>query len=52
MEAPVKLLGPLIMFIFPNTFLVIAFVIISEAISQGILGFEPLVWAYNFPKGS
>lgn len=49
MEAPVKLLGPLIMFIFPNTFLVIAFVILSQALNEGVLQFAPLVWAYNFP---
>lgn len=49
MEAPVKLLGPLIMFIFPNTFLVIAFVILSQALHEGVLEYPPLVWAYNFP---
>lgn len=49
MEAPVKLLGPLIMFIFPNTFLVIGFVILSQALHEGVLKFGPLVWAYNFP---
>lgn len=49
MEAPVKLLGPLIMFIFPNTFLVIAFVILSQALHEGVLKYGPLVWAYNFP---
>lgn len=49
MEAPVKLLGPLIMFIFPNTFLVIAFVILSQALAEQVLTFAPLVWAYNFP---
>lgn len=49
MEAPVKLLGPLVMFIFPNTFLVIGFVILSHALSEGVLDFAPLVWAYQFP---
>jgi Flp pilus assembly protein TadB len=29
MEAPVKMLGPLIMFIFPNTFAVLGFVILT-----------------------
>lgn len=52
MEAPVKLLGPLVMFIFPNTFLIIIFVIISSAIQKGVLTwpvFKPLVWAFNWP---
>ncbi|MES9993785.1 MAG: type II secretion system F family protein [Candidatus Thiodiazotropha sp.] len=52
MEAPVKLLGPLIMFIFPNTFLIIIFVILSSAIQKGVLTwsvFQPLIWAFNWP---
>jgi tight adherence protein C len=52
MEAPVKLLGPLIMFIFPNTFLIIIFVILSSAIQKGVLTwpiFKPLIWAFNWP---
>ncbi len=49
MEAPVKLLGPLVMFIFPNTFLVIIFVILSQALAEEVLTIAPLVWAYNFP---
>ena len=52
MEAPVKLLGPLVMFIFPNTFLIIIFVILSSAIQKGVLTwpvFRPLVWAFNWP---
>jgi tight adherence protein C len=52
MEAPVKLLGPLVMFIFPNTFLIIIFVIISSAIQKGVLTspvFKPLLWAFNWP---
>jgi tight adherence protein C len=52
MEAPVKLLGPLVMFIFPNTFLIIIFVILSSAIQKGVLTwpvFKPLVWAFNWP---
>lgn len=49
MEAPVKLLGPLIMFIFPTTFLVIIFVILSKAISQGVITWWPLVWAFTHP---
>jgi tight adherence protein C len=52
MEAPVKLLGPLVMFIFPNTFLIILFVILSSAIQKGVLNwpiFKPLIWAFNWP---
>lgn len=49
MEAPVKLLAPLMMFIFPNTFLVLAFLLMSKAIQQGVIKWAPLVWAFNFP---
>ncbi|MBT3058097.1 MAG: type II secretion system F family protein [gamma proteobacterium symbiont of Ctena orbiculata] len=52
MEAPVKLLGPLVMFIFPNTFLIIIFVILSSAMQKGVLTwpiFKPLIWAFNWP---
>ncbi len=49
MEAPVKLLGPLVMFIFPNTFLVIGFVILSHAIQQEVITYAPLVWAFHYP---
>lgn len=49
MEAPVKLLGPLIMFIFPNTFLVLGFVILSKALGEGVITWEPLVWAFTHP---
>lgn len=49
MEAPVKLLGPLVMFIFPTTFIVIGFVILSKAIQAGVLSWPPLVWAYTWP---
>lgn len=49
MEAPVKLLGPLMMFIFPNTFLVLIFLLLSKALQQGVLTFAPLVWMYNWP---
>ncbi|MEJ2611127.1 MAG: type II secretion system F family protein [Candidatus Thiodiazotropha sp.] len=52
MEAPVKLLGPLVMFIFPNTFLIIIFVILSSAIQKGVLTwsvFRPIVWAFYWP---
>ena len=36
MEAPVKLIGPLIMFIFPVTFIVLGFPIVTKIMSQGI----------------
>ncbi|MGE0486024.1 MAG: type II secretion system F family protein [Gammaproteobacteria bacterium] len=35
MEAPIKLVGPLIMFIFPVTFIVLAFPIVMKFMSQG-----------------
>lgn len=49
MEAPVKLLGPLVMFIFPNTFLVVAFLLISNAVQKGVLTWAPLVRALYWP---
>jgi len=36
MEAPVKMLGPLIMFIFPCTFIVIGFPIVVKFLTSGI----------------
>ncbi len=51
MEAPVKMLGPLVMFIFPTTFFVLGFLIISKAILQGVLSWPPLVWAWQWPAG-
>lgn len=36
MEAPVKMLGPLIMFIFPCTFIVIGFPIVMKFLSSGL----------------
>ncbi len=51
MEAPVKLLGPLVMFIFPTTFLVLGFLIMSKAIQQGVITWAPLIWAYTWPAG-
>lgn len=35
MEAPIKLVGPLIIFIFPVTFIVLAFPIVTKFMSQG-----------------
>jgi len=49
MEAPVKLLGPLVIFIFPTVFLVLGFVILSEALETKIITWSPLVWAYSWP---
>jgi len=49
MEAPVKLLGPLVMFIFPNTFLVLGFVILMKAIIAGVVSYPPLIWAITWP---
>lgn len=49
MEAPVKLLGPLVMFIFPCTFLVLGFLILSKTIREGLITWGPLVWAYTWP---
>lgn len=49
MEAPVKLLAPLVIFIFPTTFLVLGFVILSKSIQSGIVKWGPLLWAYSWP---
>ena len=52
MEAPVKLLGPLILFIFPNTFVVIVFVLIVKAVEAAIFPAAAqawLVWALTWP---
>ncbi len=37
MEAPIKLVGPLIMFIFPVTFIVLGFPIVMKFLGEGIL---------------
>lgn len=49
MEAPVKLLAPLVAFIFPTTGLVIGFILISKAIQDEIITWAPLVWAFSWP---
>lgn len=49
MEAPVKLLAPLVIFIFPTVFMVIGFVVLAKALNQGLIEWEPLVWAFNNP---
>lgn len=51
MEAPVKLLGPLVMFIFPTTFIVLIFLVLSKSIQSGVLDWLPMVvWAYHWPN--
>jgi tight adherence protein C len=37
MEAPVKLIGPLVLFVFPTTFIVLAFPIVMKFLSEGLL---------------
>lgn len=37
MEAPVKMLAPLVMFIFPNTFIILGFPIVMKFLKSGIL---------------
>lgn len=49
MEAPVKMLGPLVLFFFPTTGLVITYILISKAIIEGLLSWPPLVWMYHWP---
>lgn len=49
MEAPVKLLAPLIMFIFPNFFIVLVFMLVSKAVTEGVLTWAPLAWALTWP---
>jgi len=49
MEAPVKLLGPLIMFIFPNFFIVLVFLLISKSVQEGVVSWAPLVKALTWP---
>lgn len=49
MEAPVKLLGPLIIFIFPTTFIVLFFILMVKAVQEGVLTWAPLVHALTWP---
>jgi len=49
MEAPVKLLGPLVMFIFPTTFLVISFLIFVKIFESGMITNDMIVWAMTNP---
>jgi len=49
MEAPVKLLGPLVMFIFPNTFIVLFFLLMVKAVQEDIISWAPLVKGLAWP---
>ena len=49
MEAPVKLLGPLVMFIFPTTFIVLFFILMVKAVQEGVVTWAPLVRALSWP---
>lgn len=49
LEAPVKLLLPLVLFVFPTTFVVFAFLMLSKAISSGLVEHPFLVWASRWP---
>jgi len=49
MEAPVRLLAPLVMFIFPTTFLVLGFLVMSKMLQQNMITWSPIVWAYSWP---
>ncbi len=49
MEAPVRLLGPLVMFIFPTTFMVLGFLVLSKMLQQNMISWTPVVWAYSWP---
>ncbi|MFK7996044.1 MAG: type II secretion system F family protein [Granulosicoccus sp.] len=49
MEAPVKLLGPLFICIFPMTFVALGFVMLSKAILGGFINSPMIVWAYSWP---
>ncbi|MDB3935129.1 type II secretion system F family protein [Granulosicoccus sp.] len=49
MQAPVKLLGPLFICIFPMTFIVLIFVVLSKMIAGGLITSPLLLWAYGWP---
>lgn len=51
MEAPVKLLAPLVMFIFPNFFIVLIFLLLSKAVKEGVVSWAPMLWAFTWPGG-
>ncbi len=49
MEAPVKLLGPLFVCIFPMTFIALGFVMLSKGIQGQFITSPIIVWAYGWP---
>ena len=49
MEAPVKLLGPLFICIFPMTFVALGFVMLSKAILAGFINSPLILWAFTWP---
>ena len=49
MQAPVKLLAPLFVCIFPMVFIVLAFVVVVKLIQGGIVTWSWLLWAYTWP---
>jgi len=49
LEAPVKLLGPLIIFIFPTTFIIITFLVVVKMISTGIFTSPTLQFLMSNP---
>jgi len=49
MEAPVRLLAPLLMFIFPTTFIVLGFLVLSKMLLQDMIPWQPIIWAYTWP---
>ena len=49
MEAPVKLLGPLFICIFPMTFVALGFVMLSKAMLGGFISSPIMLWAYQWP---
>ncbi len=49
MEAPVRLLAPLVLFIFPTTFIVLGFLVLSKMLQQDIISWAPMTWAYTWP---
>lgn len=52
MEAPVKLLFPLIAFIFPTTFIVIIFVLLMKVVEGGMIDNPWVLWALSWPGKS
>ena len=49
MEAPVKMLAPLFICIFPMTFIALGFVMLSKGILGGFIEAPLILWAYSWP---